>query len=85
MAGGTASGKTTVCDFIMNRLQDQGVVMLSQDSFYRGLSPEQIAKVKEYNFDHPDAFDEEEIVRCVTDLSVGKAVDVPGKGLSNAR
>ena len=35
IAGGTASGKTTVCDKIMQRLHDQCVVMLSQDSFYR--------------------------------------------------
>ncbi len=40
-AGGTASGKTTVCDRIMQRLHDQCVVMLSQDSFYRGLTPEE--------------------------------------------
>ena len=38
VAGGTASGKTTVCDHIMQRLHDQCVVMLSQDSFYRGLT-----------------------------------------------
>lgn len=30
VAGGTASGKTTVCDLIMQRLQDQCIVMLSQ-------------------------------------------------------
>lgn len=41
VAGGTASGKTTVCDCIMQRLHDQCVVMLSQDSFYRGLTPEE--------------------------------------------
>lgn len=41
VAGGTASGKTTVCDFIMQRLHDQCVVMLSQDSFYRGLTEEE--------------------------------------------
>lgn len=35
VAGGTASGKTTVCDRIMHRLQDQSVVMLSQVSRYR--------------------------------------------------
>ena len=40
-AGGTASGKTTVCDHIMQRLHDQCVVMLSQDSFYRGLTEEE--------------------------------------------
>lgn len=41
VAGGTASGKTTVCDCIMQRLHDQCVVMLSQDSFYRGLTEEE--------------------------------------------
>jgi len=82
VAGGTASGKTTVCDHIMQRLHgkcihihtlivlsgsastsvitllhclssfrcpsiaDQCVVMLSQDSFYRGLTPEEKADVK---------------------------------------
>jgi predicted ABC-type ATPase len=44
-AGGTASGKTTVCDSIMQRLHDQCVVMLSQDSFYRGLTNTEIANV----------------------------------------
>lgn len=46
IAGGTASGKTTVCDQIMQRLHDQCVVMLSQDSFYRGLTPEECKNVK---------------------------------------
>jgi hypothetical protein len=44
-AGGTASGKTTVCDHIMQRLHDQCVVMLCQDSFYRGLTPEELKDV----------------------------------------
>ena len=38
MAGGTASGKTTVCDSIMQRLSEQCAVLISQDSFYRGLT-----------------------------------------------
>ena len=46
VAGGTASGKTTVCDQIMQRLHDQCVVMLSQDSFYRGLTPEECKNIK---------------------------------------
>ena len=45
-AGGTASGKTTVCDQIMQRLHDQCVVMLSQDSFYRGLTTAERADVQ---------------------------------------
>ncbi len=46
VSGGTASGKTTVCDQIMQWLHDQCVVMLSQDSFYRGLTPEECKNVK---------------------------------------
>eukprot|EP00884_Botryococcus_braunii_P007943 jgi/Botrbrau1/1714/Bobra.116_2s0056.1 len=77
VAGGTASGKTTVCDHIMQRLHDQCVVMLCQDSFYRGLSPEELKNVSTYNFDDPGAFDVAEMVRCLSALKEMKAVDVP--------
>lgn len=77
VAGGTASGKTTVCDQIMQRLHDQCVVMLSQDSFYRGLTPEEKANVLEYNFDHPDAFDHVALMECICALRDRKSVDVP--------
>ncbi|KAK9820274.1 hypothetical protein WJX72_008479 [[Myrmecia] bisecta] len=77
VAGGTASGKTTVCDYIMQRMHDQCVVMLSQDSFYRGLTPEELANVKDYNFDHPDSFDGRAIVECLENLKAMKHVDVP--------
>lgn len=46
VAGGTASGKTTVCDQIMQRLHDQCVVILAQDSFYRCLTEEEKKNVK---------------------------------------
>ncbi|CAL5221877.1 g4140 [Coccomyxa viridis] len=77
VAGGTASGKTTVCNDIMQRLHDQCVVMLSQDSFYRGLSPEELADVASYNFDHPNSIDNEAVVQCLTDLQNMKSVEVP--------
>eukprot|EP00195_Chlamydomonas_chlamydogama_P006679 CAMPEP_0202904784 /NCGR_PEP_ID=MMETSP1392-20130828/31085_1 /ASSEMBLY_ACC=CAM_ASM_000868 /TAXON_ID=225041 /ORGANISM="Chlamydomonas chlamydogama, Strain SAG 11-48b" /LENGTH=471 /DNA_ID=CAMNT_0049592593 /DNA_START=103 /DNA_END=1515 /DNA_ORIENTATION=+ len=77
VAGGTASGKTTVCDRIMQRLNDQCVVMLSQDSFYRSLTPEEHADVKNYNFDRPDAFDREALMTCIQDLGQGRVVEVP--------
>lgn len=77
VAGGTASGKTTVCDQIVQRLNDQCVVMLAQDSFYRGLTPEEKADVKNYNFDHPDAFDKDLILRTLQDLKARRVVEVP--------
>jgi hypothetical protein len=41
LAGGTASGKTTVCNLIMQRLHDQCVALIPQDSFYKDLSPDE--------------------------------------------
>lgn len=77
VAGGTASGKTTVCDYIMQRLHDQCVVMLSQDSFYRGLTEDEHENAHSYNFDHPSAFDSTAIVKCLRSLQHMQQVDVP--------
>eukprot|EP01112_Ceratiomyxa_fruticulosa_P013752 TRINITY_DN3885_c0_g1_i5.p1 TRINITY_DN3885_c0_g1~~TRINITY_DN3885_c0_g1_i5.p1 ORF type:complete len:454 (-),score=71.24 TRINITY_DN3885_c0_g1_i5:231-1592(-) len=77
VAGGSASGKTTVCQMIIDSLNVKWVVLLSQDSFYKGLTPEQRANVIEYNFDHPNAFDIDLLVDTIKDLKVGKLVKVP--------
>jgi len=77
VAGGTASGKTTVCDQIMHKLHDQRVSMLSMDSFYKGLCPEDKQNVNEYNFDHPNAFDVEEICQVLSILKSGKSAELP--------
>lgn len=77
VAGGTVSGKTTVCDQIMQRLHDQCVVMLSQDSFYRGLTPEECKNVKAYSFDEPGAFDTPALVQCLQALRAMQPVQVP--------
>ncbi|CAN1273396.1 Uridine/cytidine kinase UKL1, chloroplastic [Linum perenne] len=77
VCGGTASGKTTVCDMIIQQLHDHRVVLVNQDSFYRGLTPEELERVHEYNFDHPDAFDTEQLLDCVETLRNGLPYQVP--------
>ncbi|KAK3007287.1 hypothetical protein RJ639_015746, partial [Escallonia herrerae] len=57
VAGGAASGKTTVCDMIIEQLRDQRVVLVNQDSFYHSLLPEELTRVQDYNFDHPAAYE----------------------------
>ena len=37
VAGGTASGKTTVCDMIISQLHDQRVVLVNQVNFFGSL------------------------------------------------
>lgn len=61
----------------MQRMHDKCVVMLSQDSFYRGLTPDELASVHTYNFDHPDAFDHQALRDCLQDLKDGRSVNVP--------
>ena len=65
VAGGTASGKSTVCDLLMEKLGqhdvnivEKQVVHLSQDSFYRELTEAESEKAKKgmFNFDHPQHF-----------------------------
>ena len=60
VAGGTASGKTSVCHKIMEQLEladssKKRVVVISQDSFYKKLElgERKLANQGEYNFDHP--------------------------------
>ncbi|XP_040948515.1 uridine kinase-like protein 4 isoform X2 [Gossypium hirsutum] len=77
VAGGAASGKTTVCDMIIQQLHDQRVVLVNQDSFYHKLTEEELARVHEYNFDHPDAFDTEKLLDSIDNLRHGRAVDIP--------
>ncbi|KAG2678572.1 hypothetical protein I3760_11G008700 [Carya illinoinensis] len=77
VSGGTASGKTTVCDMIIQQLHDHRVVLVNQDSFYRGLTDDELKHVHEYNFDHPDAFDTEQLLECIGKLKSGQPVHVP--------
>lgn len=62
VAGGTASGKSTVCDRIMEAVighaesgKERNIVALSQDSFYRELDEKESLQASRglFNFDHP--------------------------------
>ncbi|XP_031626074.1 uridine-cytidine kinase isoform X2 [Contarinia nasturtii] len=86
VAGGTASGKSTVCKRIMEQLgqselgqAERQVVSISQDSFYRQLGPAERAKAEKglFNFDHPSAFDEEHLLETLKKILAGKKVVIP--------
>uniref|UniRef100_A0A671LDS3 Uridine-cytidine kinase n=1 Tax=Sinocyclocheilus anshuiensis TaxID=1608454 RepID=A0A671LDS3_9TELE len=79
LCGGSASGKTTVANKIIEALDVPWVVLLSMDSFYKVLSPEEqaLAVRNDYNFDHPGAFDFELLVTTLRKLKQGKSVKIP--------
>ncbi|TSL47647.1 Uridine-cytidine kinase-like 1 [Bagarius yarrelli] len=72
LCGGSASGKTTVANKIIEALDVPWVVLLSMDSFYK-----ELAARNEYNFDHPDAFDFDLLVTVLRKLKKGKSIKVP--------
>ncbi|KAJ1670950.1 Uridine kinase, partial [Coemansia sp. RSA 25] len=79
IAGGSASGKTSVARRIVESMNVPWVVILSMDSFYRRLTPEESKRAFENNhdFDHPSSYDFESALRALSDLKQGKAVRIP--------
>ena len=57
VAGGSASGKTSVCDIVFERVGVKECTLICLDNFYKECTPEQLQNIGKYNFDHPDAFD----------------------------
>jgi len=77
IAGGTASGKTTVARKLLERVKGRPVAFIDQDSYYRDLSDLTFEERREVNFDHPDAFDTELLVAQLEQLKRGQAIEKP--------
>jgi uridine kinase len=77
IAGGTASGKTTVARKIHEAFSPSGVAFMDQDSYYRDLSDMRLEDRREVNFDHPDAFDSDLLVEQLRALKAGTAIEKP--------
>uniref|UniRef100_A0A0W0EXS7 Uridine kinase n=1 Tax=Moniliophthora roreri TaxID=221103 RepID=A0A0W0EXS7_MONRR len=80
VAGGSASGKTHVARQIVQSLGNiPTIIILSQDSFYKKHSPEELvlAHANMFDFDHPDAIDMPMFAACLADLKACKQSNIP--------
>jgi len=86
VAGGTASGKSTVCQKIMEQLgqadvsdSQRKVVCIAQDSFYKQLSSADSKKASkgQFDFDHPNALDWDLMVQTLQFILEGRKTEVP--------
>ena len=80
MAGGTASGKTTVADEIFARVnvgEYKQSTLIPVDCFYKECTPEQMENIGKVNFDHPSMFDWELIRSTLDALKRGEDVTIP--------
>ena len=77
IAGGTGSGKTTVVRKILERLPENEVAILPQDSYYRDSSHLPLEERYEINFDHPDSIEFELLIKQLKELKNGNAIEQP--------
>ena len=77
IAGGSGSGKTTVVRAIKDRLHDEKIVVIPQDSYYKDSSDLTDEEKRRQNFDHPDAIDWTLLCSQLADLKQGKTVQQP--------
>jgi uridine kinase len=74
IAGGSASGKTTLARAVCEALDGQALPLLL-DRYYRSLPPGR--DPLDHNFDHPDALDLPRMVRDLQSLRAGQRTCVP--------
>ncbi|KAF7312252.1 Uridine kinase [Mycena indigotica] len=80
IAGGSGSGKTHVARQIVRSLGSiPSVIILSQDSFYKKHTPEElaIAHANLFDFDHPNSIDMDLFSACLKDLKECKQSNIP--------
>ena len=76
IAGGTGSGKTTLTEHIKKKFGDE-VSVLYHDNYYKAQNGVPFEVRCRQNYDHPDAFETDLMVRHIQALKAGIAVQCP--------
>lgn len=83
IAGGSGSGKTTLSKALTLSL---GAVNIPHDAYYHTLPDAYRGpRIAEYNFDHPDALDTEQLIEDLDALLAGRTIQVPDYDFANCR
>lgn len=77
VAGGSASGKTTVSQAILNRVGPERIAYIPHDLYYKDLSHLPFEQRVRQNFDHPDSLDNTLLVAHIDALAAGQPIAAP--------
>ncbi|MDN6731723.1 MAG: uridine kinase [Atopostipes suicloacalis] len=77
VAGGSGSGKTTVCNKIYDYFSGKSIAMIEHDSYYKDQSDLSFEERLETNYDHPFAFDTDLLVDHIESLLKHESIEVP--------
>ncbi len=75
ICGGSGSGKTTIVRKISEVVSD--FVFVPQDNYYKSASFMSNQNITAFNFDHPDAFDNELLLEHLMKLKYMESVEMP--------
>lgn len=76
VAGGTASGKSTIVKALKDHFGDDLVVIL-HDNYYKAHDELPYEKRKNLNYDHPSSFETERMIEDLKALKRGETVEMP--------
>ena len=76
IAGGSGSGKTTLAKNIANHFGDK-IAVLRHDDYYKDNTSLPLSEREKLNYDHPDAFDTELLIKHLDELRAGRAIECP--------
>ncbi len=77
IAGGTGSGKTTVTQKILSHFEQDQVVVLRHDYYYRDIKTFHDTPIEQINFDHPNALETSLLIEHLGQLKKGKPIRQP--------
>ena len=77
IAGGSASGKSTVVREIVNRLKSLDVSIICHDDYYKDQTHLSMEERVKTNYDHPSSLDNDLLVEHLKSLMEGKSIDKP--------
>ncbi|EYE89678.1 uridine/cytidine kinase [Fervidicella metallireducens AeB] len=77
ITGGTGSGKSTVAKEIYKSIPAEKIAVIEQDSYYKDQSHLSFEERTKTNYDHPNAFDTELLLKHLKMLMNGEAIDKP--------
>lgn len=77
VAGSSASGKTTICEELRERLGKENCVLISSDFYYKDISHLSQEDINSTNYDHPESLDFPLLRQHMQCLKEGKSIEMP--------
>jgi uridine kinase len=76
IAGGSASGKTTIVNILKERFGDD-ITVICHDSYYRAHDELPFEEREKLNYDHPSSFETETLIEDLKKIRSGETIQVP--------